>query len=78
MPAPRLRYLGEARREVDEAFDWYLARSRQAAEAFVRELEHAAILIAESPGVWPRYERESRRYVLRRFPFDLIYESPAA
>jgi hypothetical protein len=44
----------------------------------VRELEHAAILIGESPGVWPRYERESRRYVLRRFPFDLIYESPAA
>ena len=73
MPARRLRYLAEARREVDDALQWYLARSRQAAEAFLRELEHAAVLIAESLGVWPRYEGESRRYVLRRFPFDIIY-----
>jgi len=73
MPPHRLRFLAEARREIDAALEWYLARSRQAAEAFVRELDHAAILIAESPGVWSRHERESRRYVLRRFPFDLIY-----
>ena len=73
MTALRLYYLAEARREVLEAFDWYLGRSPQAAAAFLHELDSAVALIAEAPDIWPHYERETRRYVLRKFPFNIIF-----
>ena len=77
MTAPRLYYLADARREVLQAFDWYFDRSPQAAAAFLHELDHAAALIAEAPDIWPQYERETRRYVLRKFPFSMIYRTTA-
>jgi len=63
----------EARREVDDAFEWYFDRSLQAAEAFVREVDSAVALIASSPTIWPRFEAGTRRYVLRKFPYNIIY-----
>jgi plasmid stabilization system protein ParE len=69
----RLYYLAAARLEAVEAFNWYFQRSEQAASAFLHELEHAIELIAESPQVWPVFERETRRCVLRRYPFSVIY-----
>ncbi len=63
---------------MEDAFEWYLLRSRHAAEAFLHDLDHAATLISESPEVWPRYERETHRYILRRFPFDVIYREAGA
>lgn len=29
--------------------------------------------VAEAPGRWPQYFEGSRRYVLRRFPFAVVY-----
>jgi plasmid stabilization system protein ParE len=68
-----LVYLGEARSELSDAFEWYLERSPLAAQAFLAEIERAAVLILEAPEIWPRFERETQRYVLRKFPFGLIY-----
>ena len=73
MPSPSVRYHAGARSDVEGAFEWYLLRSAQAADAFLRELDRAARLITEAPAIWPRYERETRRYVLRNFPFDVVY-----
>lgn len=64
----------EARLEVEEAFSWYLSRSIRAAEGFLRELERSLALVAESPTLWTQYEEDSRRYLLRRYPFALIYQ----
>jgi plasmid stabilization system protein ParE len=67
-----------ALREIDDAFEWYLERSLQAAEAFIRELNSALALIASAPAIWPRFEAGTRRYVLRKFPYSIIYvEIPA-
>jgi plasmid stabilization system protein ParE len=73
MTACRLHYLDEARRELGEAFDWYAARSRRAAAALLREIEQAAADIVESPDRWPYLRSDVRRYVLRRFPYSLLY-----
>ena len=73
MNAARVQYLSEALEEVEEAFGWYLLRSPEAAAAFLIELERAIALIAERPEIWSVFQRDSRRYILRRFPFDLIY-----
>jgi toxin ParE1/3/4 len=73
MPTARLQFLSEAVSELDEAFGWYLARSPQAAGAFLGELERASALVAETPDVWPAFHLGTRSYNLRGFPFRLIY-----
>lgn len=73
MSAGRVDYFPEASRELESAFEWYLERSLQAAEAFVREADRAVAVIAAAPRVWPPFEAGTRRYVLQRFPYNIIY-----
>lgn len=73
MSGARIEFTPEALREIDDAFAWYLERNLQAAEAFVREVDSAVALIATSPAVWPPFEVGTRRYILRKFPYDVIY-----
>lgn len=73
MSGGRVEFTPEALREIDDAFEWYLERSVQAAEALVREVTKALALIAASPAIWPRFEAGTRRYVLRKFPYGIIY-----
>lgn len=73
MHTGRIEYFPEASRELEGAFEWYLERSPQAAEAFLREAERALTVIAAAPGIWPRFESGTRRYVLHRFPYSIIY-----
>lgn len=73
MSGARVELTPEALREIDDGFEWYLERSVQAAEAFVREATKAFALIVSSPALWPRFEAGTRRYVLRKFPYSIIY-----
>jgi plasmid stabilization system protein ParE len=76
--AASIDFIPEALREIDDAFEWYLERSAQAAGAFLRELERAFGLIASAPHIWAHFEVGTRRYGLRKFPYDIIYrEIPA-
>ena len=59
--------------EYEAAFDWYLQRSEPAASRFALELDRAIALIAESPQRWPHDVHNSRRFLLRRFPFSIVY-----
>lgn len=68
-----VRLLPEARQEVVQAFEWYLERSHGAAESFLLELEHSLALVSGTPDVWAEFESGTRRYVMRRYPFALIY-----
>lgn len=73
MSAARVELGPEVRSEISEALEWYLARSFHAAEAFEEELESAIDLVASSPSTWPRFAAGTRRYVLRKLPYSLIY-----
>ena len=77
MSAAKLDFTPEALGEIDDAFEWDLARSPQAAEAFLREVESAFALIVSSPDIWPSFEAATRRYILRRFPYNIIYREIA-
>ena len=63
----------EAVAEARAAAQWYRERSALAAVAFLAELDHAVDRIAESPEMYPHYVRGTRRYLLQRFPFYLVY-----
>ena len=62
-----------AEAELTAATDWYLARSSTAAAEFVREIEHAIQRIAESPLRYPITRYGRRRFVLLKFPYDVVY-----
>lgn len=63
----------EAIAEARVAFEWYRERSEQAASAFLSELDNAVEQIAEAPTRWPLYLHDTRRFLLRRFPFSVVY-----
>jgi len=63
----------EARLEADAAFDYYRERSRRAAEAFYLELDNAGIAIQKTPYSWEEYLAGTRRYLLKRFPYVIVY-----
>ena len=67
--------LPQAIEEAREARNYYLSKSPAAEEAFRKELEHAVALIRECPETWPSYVHGTRRFVLRRFPFSVVYRT---
>ena len=67
--------LPQAIDEAREARNYYLTKSAAAEEAFRKELEHAVALIREHPETWPTYVHGTRRFVLHRFPYSLVYRT---
>ncbi len=63
--------------EARVAFEWYQVRNERAAGLFLAELDLAIARIAETPERWPLYLRGTRRFLLRRFPFGVVYRQVA-
>jgi plasmid stabilization system protein ParE len=59
--------------EAEAAERWYRERNETAAARFQRELDRVVELIAERPEAAPSYIADTRRFLLRRFPFFLVY-----
>jgi plasmid stabilization system protein ParE len=70
---PRLGFHPDAVAEARGAARWYRERNADASGAFLTELERALLRIAEAPERWPAIESGRRRFVLRRFPFSIVY-----
>lgn len=68
-----IEFHDEAAAEYDAAFDWYLERSSDAAESFDVEFACALTHIADAPQRWASGPFNTRRYLLRRFPFLAVY-----
>jgi plasmid stabilization system protein ParE len=73
MAALGLEVHPDAVAEAAAARAWYAERSRAASSAFVQELDFAVERILEAPDRWPEYLHGTRRYLLRRFPFNIVY-----
>lgn len=67
-----------AAREAAAAYRWYADRSSMAAQAFLRELDAAIERIVDAPELHPGYLHGTRRYLLRRFPYLLVYSHNAS
>jgi plasmid stabilization system protein ParE len=59
--------------ELGSTVAWYLKRSEAAASEFVAEVDRAIGRVIESPGRWPTGEQATHKFVLRRFPYAIIY-----
>ena len=76
--ARELEYLDEALEEAVAAARWDAERSATAAAAFSDEIDEAECAIVRLPDAWPRFDHRTRRYLLRRFPFSVVYRVEAA
>ena len=68
-----LEYLEQAVTEAEAAARWYAERSLTAAARFSVELDEAEAAIVERPEAWLLSDDGTRRYLLRRFPFSVVY-----
>jgi toxin ParE1/3/4 len=59
--------------EFRSAVAWYLERNTTAAAKFVAEVDRGVELLLKSPERWPAGEHGTRKFVLRRFPFAVVY-----
>jgi|SRR5450631_379404 plasmid stabilization system protein ParE len=73
MEARRVEYHQGAIADVKSAVAWYQKRSPKAAADFIEELHLAAVSIRETPDRWPTGKNNTRRFLLWRFPFAIIY-----
>jgi plasmid stabilization system protein ParE len=77
MNGKRIRYHEGASADVKSAVAWYQQRSPKAALDFIEELQRAADTILEAPNRWPPGKNNTRRCLLWRFPFSIIYSEQA-
>ena len=69
----KIRYLAVAREEVHEAAEYYAAISPGLGTSFKRELRQLMRLVATMPNAWPPSGPETRKCLLTRFPYLVVY-----
>jgi hypothetical protein len=73
MSRSQLAYHEGAIADAKSAVAWYKKRSLKAASDFIEEPRQAAETILAMPDRWPPGKNNTRRFLLWRFPFSLIY-----
>jgi plasmid stabilization system protein ParE len=59
--------------DIEEAFDWYEGQRSGLGLEFRAELEAAIGRLATNPQLYQVIHRETRRALLRRFPYGVFY-----
>ena len=64
--------------ELSEALRWYAERSLATAERFDEEFDHSLRIIASAPDRFAMCDDRHRFFLMRRFPYQIIYRHDAA
>lgn len=59
--------------ELADAFDYYELQLSGLGNEFIRELQSTIQLILKFPYLWSENSRHTRKAVLRKFPYNIIY-----
>ncbi len=63
-----------SKKEYQEAVAYYDEQSRVVGDKFIAEVEEAIDLIRYYGLAWPKVTKNLRRYVLKRFPYMMLYK----
>lgn len=66
-----------AEHDYTESLSYYARRSADAAEGFELEFSEALAAIESHPDRYPMCDERHRYYLLRRYPFQIIYRQHA-
>ena len=70
---PGITFHVDAAMEMQAAAAYYEERQGGLGATFLAEIEQGLGRIQQFSMLWPIYDAEYRRYLLRRFPFGIIY-----
>lgn len=73
----RVRLRPEAELDLADAALWYEAQRPELGHQLLDEMASTFSLIAEAPLLYPVVHRNTRRAVMRRFPFGIYYQIEA-
>lgn len=73
----RIQFLETAQAELDEAIIYYNQQRAGLGDEFLDEIVGALDRIARFPVAWHILSKRTRRYLLRRFPYGIIYQHKA-
>jgi plasmid stabilization system protein ParE len=68
-----LLYRPEAADEVERAYIWYERQRNGLGDEYLAELRRSERKIQESPFTYAVIHRDTRRFLLHRFPYQLLY-----
>lgn len=71
----RVRLHPQARAELRDARNWYFERSPLTAFAFAQTIDKAIPRISDNPNSFPLAEHGTRKFILKRFPFNIFYRT---
>ena len=66
-------YRPAAAADIEHAYAWYEKEQRGLGEAFLAEVDATAKLVLENPLAYPVIVRQTRRALVHRFPYGLLY-----
>lgn len=73
MVVRRLEVHPEVYEELEAARFWYEDHAAGLGSEFLDEIDRAITTIQRSPEAWPVYSGTTRRFLVHRFPFAIIY-----
>ena len=71
----RVIFTSEANDDIAKAYNWHESREPGLGEEFLRCLEARILTIQRQPEIYRVAVDEFRRAFLRRFPYEIFYES---
>lgn len=72
---PRLVLRPQAETELLDARDWYEEQRPGLGGAFAVEVDRALARIVQAPLAYPRVQGETRRALVRRFPYAIYFHA---
>lgn len=69
----KIEYHPLAKLEIQESARWYDDKMEGLGLEFLLEVKFAESKIQKSPDTWQNYEEGTKRLLLKRFPYAIIY-----
>ena len=60
--------------ELLYARSWYESQAQGLGERFLEEIERAIDAVQQNPTTWAAYSQGTRRFLVHRFPFAIVYK----
>lgn len=68
-----IEYHPDARRDFDESFEWYLARSVHTAVRFAAAIDATLEIMVARPERYALLDSVHRQCMVKQFPFRIVY-----
>lgn len=68
-----VEYHPMAQAEIQESVIWYDNKIDGLGLGFMLEVKASESKIARNPETWPNYEAGTKRYLMKKFPYAIIY-----